>query len=124
MNIFFWVLQILLALHTLMGAFWKFSNSSAAVSATSPLPQWLWLGLSIVEILAVVGLVLPASVKSLGKWSAYAAIVIAAEMLLLVIWNLLGGTIDMGSIIYWLVVLVFSAFLAYGRMSLKPIKPE
>lgn len=44
MNIFLWTLQILMALHTLMGAVWKFSNSvENTMPSLKAIPNGVWL---------------------------------------------------------------------------------
>ena len=45
MTISLWVLQIMLSLHTLMGALWKFSNSEQAVVSLKALPHGVWLAM-------------------------------------------------------------------------------
>ena len=60
MNIFLWILQGVLAAHTLMGAIWKFTNSEQTVPALKAIPNGGWLALAGMEILCAVGLVLPA----------------------------------------------------------------
>ena len=47
MNILLWILQILLALHTTMGAVWKFSNSEQTVHSLSAIPHGVWLTMSL-----------------------------------------------------------------------------
>lgn len=121
MSLLLWVLQGLLALHTLMGAVWKFSNSAQSVGSLKAIPHGVWLALSVVEIACAVCLVLPAVKKSLGFLAPIAAIVIAAEMLLFVGVHLSSGEGVNGEIAYWLIVAVFCAFLAYGRLVLKPL---
>ncbi|MBL9038941.1 MAG: hypothetical protein JNG84_10530, partial [Archangium sp.] len=59
MNIFLWILQVLLALHTTMGAVWKFSNSEQTTPSLKAIPHAVWLGMSGIEILCSVALVLP-----------------------------------------------------------------
>lgn len=54
MNIFLWVLQILLALHTAIGAVWKFSNPAQTVPSLSAIPNGVWLAMSVVELLCAV----------------------------------------------------------------------
>lgn len=44
MNILLWVLQILLALHTVIGAVWKFSNSEQTVRSLNAIPHGVWAG--------------------------------------------------------------------------------
>ncbi len=117
MNIFLWILQFLLAFHTITGAIWKFSNSVM----TLPIPRELWLGLSIVEIAASFALIAPLFNKKWGKWPAYAAAFVASEMVVYSALNYFSQFKDMGSIQYWLVVAAISGFIAYARLVLKPI---
>lgn len=121
MNILFWVLQVLLALHTAMGAVWKFSNSEQAVPSLSAIPHGVWLALSVLELLCSLGLVLPVISKPLGSLVPIAAACIAAEMLIFCGLHLVSGDTDYSPMIYWLVVAGLSAFLAYGRFVLKPL---
>lgn len=46
MNIGLWILQVLLALHTVMGSVWKFSNSEQTVPSLSAIPHGIWLAMS------------------------------------------------------------------------------
>jgi hypothetical protein len=121
MNIFLWILQVLLAAHTAMGAVWKFSNSEQSVPSLQALPHGLWLGLSAFELACSAALVLPAAVPSLGLGAPIAAACIAAEMLLFSGTHLTSGTSEHGPMIYWLVVAAVCAFLAYGRFSVRPL---
>ena len=120
MHIFLWVLQILLALHTAMGAVWKFSNSEQAVPSLSAIPHAAWLSLIVIELLASIGLVLPVLSKPLGIAAPIAAACIAGEMLLFSGVHLRSGSAEHGQMVYWLIVAAFSAFIAYGRLALKP----
>lgn len=122
MNTSLWVLQVLLALHTAMGAAWKLSNSEQQVPSLTALPHAVWVGLGVVELACVVGLLLPAARKSLGPLVPIAAGAIAAEMLLFSGVHLASGTTAHGELIYWLVVAAFCAFLVYGRTALKPVQ--
>lgn len=123
MNIFLWILQILLALHTAMGAVWKFSNSAVqTMPSLSAIPQAVWLTLSVFELLCCVGLILPKFKKSLGWTAPVAAIGIAAEMLLFSGVHIYSGDTNYGPVFYWLVVAGLCAFISYGRLVLKPIK--
>jgi hypothetical protein len=124
MNILLWILQILLALHTLMGAVWKFSNSEQAVSSLNAIPHGVWLGMSVIELLCALGLVLPAFNKRLGILPPVAATFIAAEMLFFCGVHLYSADPNYNPMIYWLVVAVFCAFIAYGRFVLKPIQQK
>ena len=59
MSMLLWVLQILLAVHTLIGALWKFSNSTQTVPSLAVIPHSIWLGMSGFEILCSVALIVP-----------------------------------------------------------------
>lgn len=120
MNILLWVLQILLTLHTVMGAVWKFSNSEQTVPSLSALPHGVWLAMSVVELGCAVALILPAVSKRLARSAPAAAAVIAAEMLLFCAVAVASGHPQPGEIVYWVVVAAFCAFIAWGRMTRKP----
>lgn len=121
MNILLWTLQILLALHTVVGAIWKYSNSEQTVPSLKAIPHGAWLGLGVVELACAAALVLPLFVKPLGNWAPIAALVIAAEMALFSAVHLASGGGTPGQLAYWIVVAAFCAFIAYGRFALKPI---
>lgn len=124
MNILLWILQILLALHTLMGALWKFTNTAEqTMPSLGVIPNSIWLTMSVIEILCSIGLILPAFSKSLGKLAPIAAICIAVEMLIFSGIHIYFYSLDPGysPIIYWLVVSIICAFIAYGRSVLKPL---
>ena len=121
MNIILWVLQVLLALHTIMGAIWKFSNSEQTVASLKAIPHGVWLTLAIIEFLCSLGLLLPAISKRLGILAPVSAVLIATEMLFYCIMHIFSGETNYGPMIYWLVVAIICAFLAYGRFVLKPI---
>jgi hypothetical protein len=121
MNILLWILQILLALHTVMGAVWKFSHSAEqTMPSLKAIPHGVWLAMSVVELLCAVGLVLPALNTSLAILAPIAAACIAAEMLLFCALHIYSGDASYGPMIYWLVVAVICGFIAYGRFVLKP----
>jgi hypothetical protein len=122
MNILFWILQIALTLHTVMGAVWKFSHTAEqTMPSLKAIPQGVWLGMSGLELLCGLCLVLPAINKHLGLLAPLAAVFIAAEMLLFCGLHIAAGDPNRGPLVYWLVVAAFCAFLAYGRFVLKPL---
>jgi hypothetical protein len=121
MNILLWTLQILLALHTIMGAVWKYSHSEQSIPSLKAIPHGVWLGLSIIELACAVGLLLPLLMKTKGNLAPIAALVIAAEMALYSVVHLTSGDTNRGQLVYWVVVAAFCAFIAYGRFVLKPI---
>lgn len=121
MNIFLWVLQVLLAAHTAIGAVWKLSNPEQTVPSLSAIPHPVWVGLSVVEVVCAVGLILPVVVKSQGITVPVAAAVIAAEMLAYCGLHMASGESDPGSVTYWLVVAAICVFLAWARFALRPL---
>ena len=121
MNILLWVLQILLALHTVMGAVWKFSHSvEQTMPSLKAIPHGAWMAMSVFELLCSLALILPAFGKPMGILASVAAACIAAEMLLFCGLHLYSGDKNYGPMIYWLVVAVLCAFIVYGRFVLKP----
>ena len=121
MNIVLWVLQVLLALHTAVGAVWKFSNSpEKTMPSLKAIPQAVWLAMSIIELLCSIALIVPLFSAPLAALTPIAALVIAAEMLVFCVLHIFSGAKGFGPIIYWLVVAVVCAFIAYGRFVLQP----
>lgn len=83
MNILLWLLQVLLAFHTVTGAGWKFSHTAQeTMPSLGAIPDPAWLALGALELVAGLALVVPAMRKSLGRLVPVAAVFIAAEMLL------------------------------------------
>ncbi|MDQ8757564.1 DoxX family protein [Sphingosinicella sp. LHD-64] len=121
MNILLWVLQILLALHTAVGAVWKVSNSEQTVPSLNAIPHGVWLGMSAFELLCSLALILPLFSKPLAILAPIAAVCIAAEMLIFCALHLRSGDGTYGPMIYWLVVAAVCAFIAYGRFVLRPL---
>ena len=121
MNIVLWVFQVLLAVHTVMGAVWKFSNPEQTVPSLSAIPHGVWLGLSVFELFCALALILPAFYKRWAILVPAAAVCIAAIMLFYCALHLFSGDPNHGQMIYWLVVAAVCAFIAYGRFVLKPL---
>ena len=122
MNVLLWILQVLLALHTAIGAVWKWSNSQQTMPSLGAIPHGVWLGLSVVELLCVVALIVPALSKRLAILAPIAAAFVAAEMLFFSGVHLASGSTSIGPLVYWLVVAAICAFIVYGRLVLKPIR--
>lgn len=107
MNILIWVVQIFLAVHTLMGALWKFSNSEHDIPSLEAIPHGVWMGLSIIELACTIALILPLLKfikQSRTDWSPIAALVIAGEMVFYSALHLQSGDPNNGPMIYWLVI--------------------
>ena len=120
MNVFLWVLQVFLALHTAMGAVWKFSNSEQSVPSLKAIPHGVWLSLSALEFLCALGLLLPVISRRLGTLAPVAATCIAVEMLIFCGLHLASSETKHGPMMYWLVVAAAAGFTAYGRFALRP----
>src|SRR5690242_5498168 len=113
MNILLWILQVLLALHTAMGAAWKFSHSERSVPSLKAIPHTAWLGMAVVELLCSLGLVLTVF-QPLATLAPIAAAVIAVEMLLFCGLHLQQQAGKHGHMVYWLVVAALAGFIVYG----------
>jgi hypothetical protein len=121
-NVLLWILQILLAMHTAVGAVWKWSNSEHTMPSLAAIPHGVWLGMSVLELLCVVALIVPAFNRRLAILAPIAAAFVAAEMLFFSGVYLASGSTSVGPVIYWLVVAAICAFIIYGRLVLKPIR--
>jgi hypothetical protein len=115
-NALLWILQVLLAMHTTMGAAWKVTNSEQLVPPLAVIPHGVWLALSGLEVLCSVGLVAPAFGRRFARLAPAAAIVIAVEMLVMTALNLSSIYKDDIFTIYWLAVAAFAGFIAVGRL--------
>ena len=115
MYIVVWILHVVLALHTFMGAAWKFANPEQNVGSLQAIPHGVWLGLGVLEVICSVALILAAFNRRLTLLAPVAAIFIAAEMLMFCGVHLASGDDSHGHMIYWLVVAVISCFVGYGR---------
>jgi hypothetical protein len=122
MNILLWVLQILLALHTVMGAVWKFSNPAGqSVPSLAAIPHGVWISISIFEFFIAVALIIPAFYRPLAILAPVAALCIVAIMLIYCVVHLFSGEANHSPVMYWIVVAAICAFIAYGRFILKPL---
>src|SRR5437762_8104353 len=122
MNILLWILQILAAL--LYGAsgvmkVFMFEKVSADVPSFGALPRRAWTALGILELVCVVGLIVPAAFHWQPALTVVAASVLAIESLVFI-----GVHVkyrELPPIIMSAVLGLLMAFIAYGRMFLNPI---
>jgi len=121
MNLLLWILQGIFALHTIMGAVWKFSNPAQAVPSLKAIPHGVWLTMGVLELLFSLGLIVPALHRPLAILAPLAAACIAAEMLFISGVHLYSRDRNHGLVAYWMVVACIGAFLAYGRFVLAPL---
>ena len=122
MNILLWVVQVLAAL--LYGAsgvmkVFMFDKVSEGVRSFDALPREAWMALGILELVCVVGLIVPAALRWQPALTVVAATVLAIESLVFVWVHVQYREIP--PIILSGVLGLLMAFIAYGRMVLKPI---
>jgi hypothetical protein len=92
---------------------------SKEVPAFGALPREVWMGLGILELICVVGLIVPSLFRWQPKLTGAAAAILALESLVFigvhVQYREIGPTIMSGALG------IVMAFIAYGRLVLKPI---
>jgi uncharacterized membrane protein YphA (DoxX/SURF4 family) len=121
MNILLWVLQILAALLYAASGFMKvfmFDKISADVPSFGALPRQAWMALGILELVCMVGLIVPGALHWYPKLTVVAAAILAIEGLVFVWVHIQYREIP--PIIMSAVLGLLMAFIAYGRMVLKP----
>ena len=121
MNILLWVLQVLAALlygsSGVMKVF-MFDKISQDVPSFGALPREAWMTLGILELVCTVGLIVPAAFHWQPLLTILAAAVLAVESLVFV-----GVHVkyhEVTPMILSGVLGLLMAFIAYGRMVLKP----
>jgi hypothetical protein len=122
MNILLWVLQVLGAL--MYGAsgvmkVFMFDKISEGVPSFGALPRQAWMALGILELVCAAGLIVPAAFHWLPELGVVAATALAIESLVFV-W-VHAKYREITTIIMSSVLGLLMAFIAYGRMVLKPI---
>jgi len=122
MNTFLWVLQILAALvygaSGVMKVF-MFDKASEGVPSFGALPREAWTALGVLELVCMVGLIVPAAVHWRPALTVVAAAVLAIESLVF-IWVHVQYR-EIPPIIMSAVLGLLMVFIAYGRMVLRPI---
>ena len=122
MNILLWVLQVLGALvygaSGVMKVF-MFDKVIADVQSFGALPRQVWTLLGIIELVCTVGLVVPAALHWKPSLTVVAATVLSIESLVF-IWVHVQYR-EIPPIIMSGLLGLLMAFIAYGRMVLKPL---
>ena len=122
MNVFLWVLQILAALvYGASGVMKVFmlDKVSRDVPSFGALPRNAWIALGIVELVCVVGLILPGALHLQPALTVTAAAVLAIESLVFIGVHVKYREIT--PIIMSGILGLFMAFLVYGRLVLAPL---
>jgi uncharacterized membrane protein len=123
MNILFWVLQGLAALVYAASGIMKlfmFDKISREVPAFAALPRNVWMTLGVVELVCVVGLVVPSVLRWHPRLTVVAAAVLALESILFV-WVHVQSR-EMGSLVMSAALGLLMACVAYGRLVTHPIR--
>jgi hypothetical protein len=122
MNVVLWVLQILAALlygsSGVMKVF-MYDKISGDVPSFGALPRGAWTALGILELVCVVGLIVPSAFRCKPALTAAAAGVLAIESLVF-IWVHVQYR-ETGAIVFSAALGLVMAFVAYGRLALSPI---
>jgi uncharacterized membrane protein YphA (DoxX/SURF4 family) len=122
MNILLWVLQVITAL--LFGAsgvmkVFMFDKVSHGVPSFGALPRQAWMTLGILELVCTVGLIVPAALRWHPRLTVLAATVLAVESVVFVWVHVRYREIN--PIILSGVLGLLMAFIAYGRLILRPL---
>lgn len=122
MNIALWILQAVAAL--LYGAsgvmkVFLFDKVSGDVPSFGALPKGAWNALGVLELVCVIGLIVPAALRWHPTLTPLAAAVLALESLVFIRVHVKYR--EKGSILMCIVLGLLMAFIAYGRFALAPI---
>jgi uncharacterized membrane protein len=122
MNILLWVLQALaVLLYGVSGVMkvFMFDKISEQAPSFGALPRKAWMILGMLELVCTVGLIVPAAFHWQPALTVAAATVLTIESLVFVWVHAKYGEIT--PIIFSSVLGLLMAFIAYGRMVLRPI---
>lgn len=122
MNILLWILQALATLAYGASGVMKvfmFDKVSEGVPSFGALPREAWRALGILELFCTVGLIVPAALQWHPALTVVAATALAIESLVF-IW-VHAKYRETTTIILSAVLGLLMAFIAYGRLVLKPI---
>ena len=122
MNILLWVLQVLAAL--LYGSsgvmkIFMFDKISRDVQSFGALPREVWMALGILELVCTAGLIVPGAFHWQLRLTILAATILAVESLVFI-----GVHVKYSEVTPMILsgaLGLLMAFVAYGRMVLKPI---
>jgi uncharacterized membrane protein YphA (DoxX/SURF4 family) len=122
MNILLWVLQILAAfLYGASGTMkvFMFDKVSKDVRSFDALPRGAWMALGILELICTIGLIVPGAFHWKPALTVVAATVLAIESIVFI--GVHAKYREITPIILSAVLGLLMAFIAYGRLVLKPI---
>ena len=122
MNILFWVLQVLAALMYASSGIMKifmFDSISQKIPSFGAMLRHVWLCLGFLELICVAGLIAPSALRWHPMLTVLAAALLAAESLVF-IWVHMKYA-ETSSVLMSAVLGLLMLFIAYGRLSIKPI---
>jgi DoxX-like protein len=125
MNVFFWILQVALALFCFAGGQYKVFHFGelTKMPQTAALSRGSWGAIGVFEMLCAILLIVPAAAKWMPVLTPLAAAALALEALTLAVlfahYSLaLTAT---NPLMYVVVMGLVAAFVAYGRFTLRPL---
>lgn len=123
MNIVLWILQAFLAAFFAFQGIIKFAlppDLPAQMAWAYDIPTGFSIVIGALELLAAVGLILPGITKIQTRLTSLAALGLALTMIGAIIFHVQRGEFSfIGGNVLWLIL---SAFVAYGRWKLSPLK--
>ncbi|HEY3821035.1 MAG TPA: DoxX family protein [Polyangiaceae bacterium] len=122
MNILLWVLQVLAALLYAASGYMKvflYDKASEGVPSFGALPRRAWTALGVLELVCVVGLIVPDACHWLPALTVVAAALLATESVVFV--GVHAKYRERTPILMSGVLGLLMAFVAYGRLVLEPI---
>jgi putative oxidoreductase len=120
MNIVLWILQILLAIAFFAhGLLFLFPPAEFVAQMNASLSRWFQLFLGVAEILAAIGLTLPAITRIQPWLVTWAAVGIMIVMVSATYYHIVRG--EMASTVITLILLAMAGFVAYMRHRVLPI---
>lgn len=123
MNTLLWILQVLAALvYAASGVMKLFMLDEVreGVRTFDALPREVWMALGLLELVCVFGLIVPSVFRWRPKLTVAAAVVLAIESLVFIAAH--AQYRETGSIVMSAALGALMAFLAYGRMVLRPLR--
>ncbi len=122
MNILLWILQAIAALMYGVSGVMKvfmFDKISADVRSFDAMPRQAWMAFGILELVCVVGLIVPDAIHWQPLLAVAAATALALESLVFIAVHVKCR--ELAPTVMSAVLGVVMAFVAYGRLVLQPI---
>ena len=123
MNVFLWILQVLLGVYFVFIGVMHFvipPGLPAPMAWMYELSPGLHVFSGLAEIFGGLGLILPGLAKIQTRLTYFAGFGLVLVMIGAIIWHLQRG--EFSNIMFNVVLAVISGFIAYGRWKLSPLK--